>query len=43
MVDELHRGEGQRGTSVAWWLRQTLDDPVCVDLFDALKGEGRAP
>ncbi len=39
MVDELQRGEGQRGASVALWLRQTLDDAVCVDLFDPLKGE----
>jgi hypothetical protein len=42
MVDELQRGEGQRGASVALWLRQTLDDPLIVDLFDPLKGEGRA-
>ena len=42
MVDELQRGEGQRGASVAPWLRQTLDDPVCVDLFDPLKGERQA-
>jgi hypothetical protein len=42
MVDELQGGEGQRGASVALGLRQTLDDPVFVDLFDALKGEGRA-
>ena len=42
MVDERQRGEGQRGASVALWFRQTLDDPVCVDLFDPLKGEGRA-
>jgi len=42
VVDELQQDEGQRGTSVARWLRQTLDDPVCVDLFDPLKGEGRA-
>jgi hypothetical protein len=24
------------------WLRQTIDDPVFADLFDPLKGEGRA-
>ena len=34
MVDELERGEGQRSASVALWLRQTIDDPVFVDLFD---------
>ena len=39
MVDEHQRGEGQRGASVTLWLRQTIDDPVFVDLFDALKGE----
>jgi hypothetical protein len=39
MIDELQRGEGQRGASVALGLRQTLDDPVVVDLFDALKGK----
>jgi hypothetical protein len=42
MVDELQRGEGQRSASVTLWLWQTLDDPLIVDLFDALKGEGRA-
>ena len=30
MVDERQRGGGQRGASVALWLRQTLDDPVFV-------------
>ncbi len=39
MVDELQPGEGQHGAPVARWLRQTLDDPVCVNLFDPLKGE----
>jgi len=39
MVDELQRGGGQRSASVALWLRQTIDEPVFVDLFDALKGE----
>ena len=33
VVDELQRGEGQRGASVALWLRQTIKDPVFVDLF----------
>ncbi len=42
MVDERQRGEGQRGASVTLWLRQTIDDPLIVDLCDALKGEGRA-
>jgi hypothetical protein len=42
MVDELQRGEGQHGASVALWLRQTINDPVFVDLFDPLKGERRA-
>ena len=42
MVDELQRGEGQRGAAVALWLRQTINDPVFVDLFDPLKGERRA-
>ncbi len=42
VVDKLQRGEGQRGASVALWLRQTINDPVFVDLFDPLKGEGRA-
>ncbi len=42
MVDELQRGEGQRGAPVTLWLWQTLDDPVFADLFDPLKGEGRA-
>ena len=42
MVDELQRGEGQRGAPVALGLRQTIDDPVLVDLLDPLKGEGRA-
>ena len=41
-VDELQRGEGQRGAPVALWLRQTISDPVFVDLFDPLKGERRA-
>jgi hypothetical protein len=39
VVDELPQGDGQRSASVALWLRQTIDDPVFVDLFDALKGE----
>jgi hypothetical protein len=42
VVDELQRGEGQRGAPVALWFRQAKDDPLIVDLFDALKGEGRA-
>jgi hypothetical protein len=42
MIAELQRGEGQRGAPVALGLRQTTDDPVFVDLFDALKGEGGA-
>ncbi len=33
MVNELQRGAGQRGASVALWLRQTIDDPDSVDLF----------
>ena len=40
MVDELQRGEGQRGASVALWLRQTINDPIFVDLFDPLKPNG---
>ena len=42
MVDELQRGEGQRGAPVALGLGQAIEDPLIVDLFDALKGEGRA-
>jgi hypothetical protein len=39
MVDELQRGEGQRSAAVALWRRQTIHDPVFVDLFDPLQGE----
>ena len=39
VVDELQRDEGQRGAAVALGLRQTLDEPVLVELFDPLKGE----
>ncbi len=42
VIDKFQRGEGQRGAPVALGPRQTLDDPVFVDLLDALKGEGRA-
>ena len=42
VVDELQRGEGQGGSPVALWPRQTTDDPLFVDLFDPLKGERRA-
>lgn len=42
VVDKLQRAEGQRGASVALWLGQAVEDPVLVDLLDALKGEGRA-
>ena len=42
VVDELQRGEGQRGGPVALGLGQAIEDPLIVDLFDALKGEGRA-
>jgi len=42
VVYELQRGEGQRGAPVALWFWQAVDDPILVDLLDALKGEGRA-
>ncbi len=42
VVYELQRGEGQRGAPIASGLGQAGDDPLIVDLFDALKGEGRA-
>ena len=42
VVDELQRGEGQRGSPVALGPRQTIDNPLFVDLFDPLKGERRA-
>jgi len=37
MLDDLQRSEGQRGASVALWLRLTIDDPVFVDLFDLVE------
>jgi len=42
VVYELQRGKGQRGAPVTLRFRQAVDDPLIVDLFDALKGEGRA-
>lgn len=41
VVDELQRDEGQRGAPVALGPRQAIDDPLIVDLLEALKGEGR--